>query len=212
MPLYFPKIQEFTNLALKIFPNEYWVDVMELRNNPNYQQSINQTFCDIIQVKWTRVDNKANFTALCTIPCTPDHWDTVLAAILVSGPEFWKSTQNICLKLLDYFKTEAQGLLHPDNIQNFNGDLMSYLVQNALGTRENKFLTDPIGCIENMYGDILALSVKRLPEETEEEFKKRFKKFQDDFHWDVDTYLNQTRHIGSFQEELRRLEEYVSAT
>lgn len=212
MPLAFPKIQEIINLALRIFPNEYWKDVTERRNKPEFVPSYNQTFCDVIQLKWKKVDGRANFIALCTIPCTPDHWDIVLAAILLSRPEFWKSTQNICIQLIDYFKKENHGLLHHDNVQNFNRDCLEYLVQMAHGTRRNKFFTDPQGALINIYGDILDLSIKKLPEETEEDFKKRKGEFKNKFDESVYKILNAPQHIGQFQEELKRLEEYVSAT
>jgi len=97
---------------------------------------------------------------------------------------------------------EISDLLHHNEILNFNQEAMSYIVQTSHGTRQNKFLTDPVSAMKNIYKDLIMVALNKEPEESQEEFELRRDVILDQPLESVDKSLKKPKHLEAFQKDL----------
>lgn len=105
-------------------------------------------FADIFQATNQRnPDGKTVLVKIfCTIPKTSSCWDTVIAAYTVMMHEkghtsFQPATATTAL--LSILSTNKDTLFNPENIENFDSTVATYLAEITAGTRNNRFFHDP---------------------------------------------------------------------
>jgi len=149
------KLHEVLVLALKVFPEDYWLKIYYVRKYKDPKDVPNNCpklipFGDIFQHTFKRQDEKTGLVnPFCTVPKSSDHWDIVLAMYTIMDPDMWPTPMAVARDLVTCFQPALKDgkLLNPDSIHNFGDDVFCFLLRTANGERENKFLGNPAECI-----------------------------------------------------------------